>query len=226
MHSLLPFFPPFLAFMHAVPFLLTLNSHYHRIFDCPRGAARSRPNAEEKMSPSRDYGGKFSIIRRSDGAASDRDVCLWTMLQSRLRRELGGAVALLDFVKGLVPESRIDEISNDLIVNMGGSEPIWDALEQQEQEQEGTGTGTDTRPGADCDEARRCDDLIVRTGRDVAAAELSGRARSAGLDVAHASAAQHHPRQPRDRGEAPASAHILQVIQYLLSSTSSCYDVM
>jgi hypothetical protein len=88
-----------------------------------------------------DVRGKFSIIRRSDGAASDRDVCLWTMLQSRLRRELGGAMALLDFVKGLVPESRIDEISNDLIVNMGGSEPIWDALEQQEKEEQGQGQG-------------------------------------------------------------------------------------
>ena len=69
----------------------------------------------------------FSIVRRSDDSVSDRDMCLWTMLQSRLRRELGGTIALLDLVKGLVPESRIEEITEIL----GVSEAPIDALQQQ-----------------------------------------------------------------------------------------------
>ena len=55
---------------------------------------------------------------QSTDVAADRDVCFWIMLHSRSRRELGDTAALLDFVKGLVPESRIHEISNDLIVNI------------------------------------------------------------------------------------------------------------
>jgi hypothetical protein len=68
---------------------------------------------------------------KSTDVATYRDVCLWIMLHSRLRRELGDTAALLDFVKGLVPESRIDEICDNLIRNMRGSEPLRDAREQQ-----------------------------------------------------------------------------------------------
>jgi hypothetical protein len=68
---------------------------------------------------------------KSTDVAADRDLCFWIMLHTRFRRELGDTAALLDFVKGLVPESRIDEICDSLIHNMRGRDPLRDAREQQ-----------------------------------------------------------------------------------------------
>jgi hypothetical protein len=76
-------------------------------------------------------GGRAGL--KGSDVAADRDVCFWIMLHSRSRRELGDTAALLDLVKGLVPESRIDEICDSLIRNMRGRDPLRDAREQQIQ---------------------------------------------------------------------------------------------
>ena len=68
----------------------------------------------------------FAIVQ-SDNYAYDRDICLWTMLQFRLRRELGEMITLLDFVKGLVSERQIEEITGTL----GANDVPMDALQYQ-----------------------------------------------------------------------------------------------